>query len=282
MAGSKQPPGLVKQPPALSRQSPGLPHDTPVDTPAVTGIERSAPPPLARRAETLEAAYTAWAELEAERSALVKTFAAEAEQLEQQGSLFLGAVNAVGPSQASSDQPAALVRQSNLEQLATEARKRLEASKVDLDQRVQREQQRLTEAIAVTVAEVRARVARRLAHARPSIELMVRVLQGDRRILHVRRLTPDDAVTLVFASSGRIPSRYGFLFDDSTDDATLPPPTLYGEPGIAPRGVAHQGDDPSLGAGGGWLAHDLSVARAWRRDGSRSRRRRDLPEPADP
>jgi hypothetical protein len=180
MAAAKVPPAVSKVPPAVSKHPPVLPHDTPVDTPAVGGLERNVSPPLARRAETLEAAYTAWAELEAERSALMKASAAEQEQLEQQGSLFLGAVNAVGPSQTPSGEPAALARQSNLEQLATEARRRLDASKADLDRRVKGDQQRLTEAIVATIAEVRARVARRLTHARPSIELMVRVLQGDR------------------------------------------------------------------------------------------------------
>jgi hypothetical protein len=61
---------------------------------------------------------------------------------------------------------------------------------------------------------------------------MVRTLPGDRRILHLRRPSPDDAVLLLFAMTGRCPTRYGFLFDDSTDDVLLAPPALYAEEGV--------------------------------------------------
>jgi hypothetical protein len=45
-------------------------------------------------------------------------------------------------------------------------------------------------------------------------------------------VSTDDAVLLLYVLTGRIPSRYDFLFDDSTDDVTLPPPPLYPDEGV--------------------------------------------------
>ncbi len=61
---------------------------------------------------------------------------------------------------------------------------------------------------------------------------MVRVLPNDQRILHLRRPSPDTAVTLLFVTSGRVPTRYAGLFDDSTEEATLAPPVLYADEGV--------------------------------------------------
>ena len=49
------------------------------------------------------------------------------------------------------------------------------------------------------------------------------------------RVSPDEAVLLLYALTGRIPSRYGFLFDDSTDDVMQPPQPLYPEEGVSPE-----------------------------------------------
>lgn len=241
--GSKRPAPAKRtvrpKPRPTSRPKPAnLPHDTPVDVPAVTGtmIEHapqvttsSAESSLAARSETIEAAYDAWDELRSELASVKTVFAAERARLDEQGTLLIGAVQtAIAPTSS----PSGLVHRTQLSSLAEEARQGLDAARADLEHRFSEATNALTDAIEQVVQEVQGRVSRQLVHAPPKLELMVRALPQGRRILHLRRLRPDEALTFLFAVSGRVPTRYGFLFDGSTDDATLPPPTLYAEEGI--------------------------------------------------
>jgi hypothetical protein len=124
------------------------------------------------------------------------------------------------------------VKPSELERLADDARRGWEASKAALEARALEAEAALEQALNEVRAELRRRVSARAKVTPPRVELMVRTLPGDRRILHLRRPSPDDAVLLLFAMSGRCPTRYGFLFDDSTDDALLAPPSLYADDGV--------------------------------------------------
>ena len=60
----------------------------------------------------------------------------------------------------------------------------------------------------------------------------VRTLANGRRIVHLGRPAHEEAPLMLFALSGRVPTRYGFLFDDSTDDPARSPPTLYADEGV--------------------------------------------------
>lgn len=211
-----------------------LPRDTPVETPVAPLIE----PPVAitpvlpatglsNGPETIEAAYDAWDELRAELAQVRSTFAAERARLEQQGQLLLGAVARVVPSAGGEG----LTRRSELEALSLEAQRGLTAARADLDRRSTTAERELLESIDRVKAEVRTRVARQAATMKPSLELMIRVLPQDRRMLQLRRPSPDDAVTLLYAMTGRVPTRYAALFDDSTDDVLLPPQWLYADLG---------------------------------------------------
>lgn len=227
----------------LRAMPPSLPRDTPVDTPVVRLPQRSLiePPPvlaignaasaLATRPETIEAAYDAWDELRAEAATLKASFAAEHQRLDQQGELLLGAVREATPEGTGSS----LVRRTGMQTLGADAQRSLEAARTDLERRAADAQSAISEAIAHVLTQLRARVERQAVQARPLVELMVRVLPGDKRILHVRRPSPDAAVTLLFATSGRVPTRYGYLFDDSTDEALLAPPVLYPDDGVTER-----------------------------------------------
>ncbi|MDX2009020.1 MAG: hypothetical protein SFW67_02460 [Myxococcaceae bacterium] len=216
-----------------------LPRDTPVDTPAATPPSLIEPPvvlgpasasALANAPETIEAAYEAWDALRAELAELRATSAAERVRLEEQGALLLGAVKAASGSPTG---PAGLVKASELERLAEEARRGWEASKAALEAGVADAEAAIARATDEVKAALRRRVEAQAKVAPPLLELMVRTLPGDRRILHLRRPTPDDAVLLLFAMSQRCPTRYGFLFDDSTEDALLAPPSLYSDDGVA-------------------------------------------------
>jgi hypothetical protein len=197
----------------------------PVQTPSV----KDAAAVLATLPETIEAAYAAWDDVRQSLSTLRNTFAAERARLAQQGELLLGAVGAVRPVSSEG-----LVRRADVDRLAEEARKNLADAQASLEARAAEAERALQNALRAVVDEVRARVIRRAERVPPKVELMVRVLPGDRRILHARRPSADTAVCWVYAVSQRIPSRHHFLFDDSTDDVLLAPPTLYADEGIEP------------------------------------------------
>jgi hypothetical protein len=88
-------------------------------------------------------------------------------------------------------------------------------------------------------AELRAtltdRIQRYLQASRPNLKLLLRKVGATRSILHVARVGSDEAVLLCFLFTGRIPSRYGFLFEDSTEDVSLPPAPLFPDEGVAAR-----------------------------------------------
>lgn len=184
---------------------------------------------LAIRSETIEAAYDAWDEVRAELLSVNAAFDAERRRLDEQGALLIGAVrSAIAPASG----PEALLKRNELAALAEQAKANLESARTDLEERATLALAALRAAEKEIVAAVRARVVRQLSLSPPKLELMVRVLPQERRILHLRRLEPDDAVTFLFAVSGRVPSRYEALFDDSTDDPLLAPPCLYPDEGV--------------------------------------------------
>jgi hypothetical protein len=219
-----------------------LPHDTPVDTPAAgalievadlgpdaeqLGVQALA---RARSVETLEVAYAAWAELQDAHRAARKRWAEERVRLSEQGGLLLGAVKAAAASPTTTE--AGLAKTTALDGFLVEAKQKLAAAQAQLEERAQAAERAFTNEIQKVRDELRARIVRQSATIHPVFKLAIRVLAGERRILHAHRLGADESVIALFALTARIPSRYGFLFDDSTDDALLAPPTLYPDEGV--------------------------------------------------
>ncbi|MDP2271165.1 MAG: hypothetical protein Q8K32_10575 [Archangium sp.] len=223
----------------------GLPRDTPVDSPAVGAgalIEAAelGPDPevlgaqallRARSVETLEVAYGAWAELQDAHRAARRRWEEERKRLSEQGSLLLGAVKAAGVAPSTGE--AGLAKTHALDAFLTEAKEKLAAAQLQLEERARSAEQAFVNELKKVREELMARIARQAATVRPVFKLMIRVLAGERRILHAHRLGGDESVIALFALSGRIPSRYGFLFDDSTEDAMATPPVLYADEGVS-------------------------------------------------
>ena len=179
----------------------------------------------ARSVETIEAAYAAWDELRLAARAVEKQWAEERRRLDEQGRLLLGAAKvALGAPAAEGLAP------SNA--FVTEAQAKLDAA----SRSIELGQKSSADFFATKLKELRAitreRVARFSASQPPVVNLAVRALAGGRKILHLRRLTEDESVKLQFVLTGRIPSRYGFLLDDSADDLSATPPTLYADEGV--------------------------------------------------
>lgn len=192
--------------------------------------------------ETLEAAYGAWLEQKLEHAERSAAMASELRRLQEQGRFMMGTVRAAGVTGA----PAAggaLARRGELDSFLHQAQARLTSAREELERRLREEQAAYEKAEARLCQRIRARVERHLQKVRPRLLLLLRPVLPERRILHLERVSGDEAVLLLYLFTGKIPSRYGFLFDDSTDDPSLPPPPLYPELGVASQAVR-----PSPGA----------------------------------
>jgi hypothetical protein len=224
-----------------------LPHDTPKDTPRVEGglaMTVPAEPGKAQLAalehsETLEVAYEAWAEVRAAHQSITTRFEAERRRLKDEGDFVVGTVEAAKRAETPllPGEPG-LVKASDADEFLVQAKAKLKASSEQLAQLAAKTEAAYQEAFTSMRQEVRARVERYLARVKPELRLMIRLMPNDQRVLHVSRVGPDDAVLLFFLLNGRVPSRYDYLFDDSTGDAQKAPPNLYAEEGVAEGAVA--------------------------------------------
>ncbi len=222
-----------------------LRHDTPLDPPlaplAVVSFDPHAAPRQAlervRRIETIQGAYEAWLELRLEYCSALKALADEQKQLEQQGEFLVGAVRAARElAQAPTvEEVLSLARLgTGLDGYLVETASRLAAAKEQLETRSRAVHQAFSAALAQIRVELRARISRTLSFVKPQLKLMIRALGPNSRILHVARLQADEAVLLAWVLLDKLPSRYDFLFDDSTENASLPSPTLYADDGLLP------------------------------------------------
>lgn len=208
-----------------SKRKDELRHDTPLDAvPAGDAGARA----LTRiqQLETLEALYAAWAELKRDRQRLRAQFASEHRHLDEQGALVLGAVR-TAHSVTELAPPEA-----GLELFLNDSRAKLEAIRRELLAREAHELAAVDEATRRLSAALRARIERQGSAIKPVVRVMVRPMPAGHRILHAERLSPDAAVILFFALTGKIPSRYEYLFDDSTDDVNSVPAWVYADEGL--------------------------------------------------
>lgn len=185
--------------------------------------------------ETIEAAYAIWSTHKLEHAAAILHFEQERRRLEGQGSFLVGAVRAAGaqPGSAAKSE-GALARPRRLEHFLNDAEARLSQARQRLEQQAKRELLQYEKRSREQRTMVRKLVERTLSLVRPRLELLVRPAGQDRKILHLARVSPDEGVLLCFLFSGSVPSRYGYLFDDSTEDATLAPAPLYADEGLGP------------------------------------------------
>lgn len=187
-----------------------------------------------RTLETLEAAYALWLERKVDQAALRASLAQERKRLEDQATFVLNTVRAAEPGAPALASAEALTRAASpLGAFVAQAQQSLERAREALERRTAELEARFTHERAALEETILTRVQRRLTQVRPLFRVLVRPAGADRRILHVERLRPDDAVVALFALTGKIPSRYGFLFDDSTEDVALAPAPLYAEEGLS-------------------------------------------------
>ncbi|HSP81533.1 MAG TPA: hypothetical protein VLQ93_23645 [Myxococcaceae bacterium] len=191
-----------------------------------------------RGLETLESAYDAWLELRLAHGAARLRFREERERLEQQGSFLVGAVRAAGLEQAASAEPVAsegealVPAKDAMQDFLRQAEEKLARARESLAQEESASEAHYQAAFEEIRATLQERVKRYLAAAPPRLRLLLRKVGATRGILHVERVSGDAPVLLLYLLTGHIPSRYGFLFDDSTADVSLSPAPLYAEEGV--------------------------------------------------
>jgi hypothetical protein len=193
--------------------------------------------------ETLESAYDAWLELRLAHGAARLRFQGERERLEQQGSFLVGAVRAASQERAASEGPAPAVdsvlasADAPMRDFLRQAEEKLARAREALAREEAGSEARYQAAFEEIRSTVKERVRRYLAASPPRLRLLLRKVGATRAILHVERVSGDAPVLLLYLFAGRIPSRHGFLFDDSTEDVSLPPAPFYPEEGVAPGEV---------------------------------------------
>lgn len=222
----------------LAPEEPTVPAGAPMPEPSAESVTRGA---LARvhGVETLESAYDAWLELRLAHSTARLRFEGERERLEQQGSFLVGAVRAASQERAPSrEAESALVApEAPIRDFLREAEAKLNQAREALAEDEAESEARFQSAFAEIRATIQDRVRRYLSAARPRLRLLLRKVGATRAILHLERVGGDTPVLLLYLFSGRIPSRYGFLLDDSTEDVSLPPAPLYPDEGVASEQV---------------------------------------------
>jgi hypothetical protein len=185
--------------------------------------------------ETIEEAYEAWRELIDEHAAIRTRYQQERERLEREGAFLLGAVRAAGqdPSAAQNGgNPNALAQPGGLSSLIADAEAKLNRARSALEEEIAAQEEAFEAAFAKVKAEIRARVERYGEGMKVGLKLLIRPVGATRNILHVERLSPDESVLFLYALQQTIPTRHGFLFDDSTDDVGLSPAPLFPDDGV--------------------------------------------------
>lgn len=196
--------------------------------PAVFDVAASARAAVAlvRSVDALEPGFTAWEDLRAEQKVALSAIDEELRRIDEQGTLLLGAMRSALETRGAADA------------LASGAEATLTAARAELLRQRELVEAAMREANQAIRTELAGRVERRASYAKPRVRLMVRGLPEGRRILHLERPSPEDAVVLLQVLSGRIPSRFGYLFDDSVEDLQRPPSLFFAEEGVdveAPR-----------------------------------------------
>ncbi|PTL78149.1 hypothetical protein DAT35_40955 [Vitiosangium sp. GDMCC 1.1324] len=196
-----------------------------------------------RSLETLESAYEAWVELRLAHGSARLRFQEEHERLEQQGSFLVGAVRAASQERAASagTAPAAESALASadgpMRDFLRQAEEKLARAREALAKDESESEAHYRAAFEEIRTTLQDRARRYLAASPPRLRLLLRKVGATRAVLHVERVSGDVPVLLLYLFAGRIPSRYGFLFDDTTEDVSLPPAPLYPEEGVAPGEV---------------------------------------------
>lgn len=179
--------------------------------------------------DTLEASYRAWFELRLEYAGFRAAAVEQKRKLEEHGSFILGAVRAARtlPHEKGGAAEDSLLKSDMIGTFIHKAELELAQGREELERRLARAEAEQIEKLAAIKARLREQVERFCQKVRPEVMIRRRKLASGKVILHLDRLSPDESVLAMYLFTMKLPTRHGFLLDDSTEDATLEPSQLY-------------------------------------------------------
>ena len=185
--------------------------------------------------ETLQNTYESWTRLKAGHSLRMKALVEEMKGLDRYGHFLIGTARSSVAKENAELPPdlSVALSQAYLQQ----AQDRLAGAADKLKCSIEDEEAFLEATQEELRTELEARVRRYARSVRPRLRLIHRALASGKVILHLPRLTQDESVVLLYLCTRRIPSRYEYLFDESTEDLSLTTPDLYQDEGVAAGAV---------------------------------------------
>lgn len=214
----------------------GADRDRPRQGPAPRGPAAGGALVRLAAAETIGAAYEAWAEALVARAAAAAERARERDRIDRNAEILIGTIEKareVRPPRTAAPRGRALARRGAFE--AVQARARAEQARLrqSLVDREARDEAHFGRALAQARGEVNRRVRAHLRAGALGLEVSVRPVGTDRVLVHLQRPSHDEAVMLCLLLTGRAPTRHGFFADDAVDDVRFGPARFYAEEGIA-------------------------------------------------
>lgn len=191
--------------------------------------------------ETFAAVWDALRELDVRRAALLAEIAAEERRLEAEVRYLVGAVQKAQGLAPPAVDAEALTRPAGLQALAAEAEARLLAARAALQERRARELGALDEEQTALRAHAEALIAR-AGEVRPSLEVEVARLGPSHVIVQLRSPTDDEALLLLDRLAGRLPTRWGYLRDDTVHELGHAAPLFYPDEGLSPEEASTEED----------------------------------------
>jgi hypothetical protein len=193
---------------------------------------------IALESESLPALYEAWLALRLERASARAALTREQEQLTRKADYLLKTVAAArdlpaapGPK-ATSGKGRGLVQVDPLAAFHAEAQKELDAAGKALRQRAVREEKSARAQDARVRKALLQRADAHLAIHKPRLAVTAHPVGSTQVMLELARFGDEDAVLLTRLLHGRLPTRWGFFADDTTEDLARGPARFYADEGV--------------------------------------------------
>jgi len=178
------------------------------------------------RAETVGAAYQAWEALRSQYENATQSYAQKSAHLKWHGEFILGAAWQAHAAVQQENAAAALLTSAGIE-FVEQSRQRLS----DISQMWEHAQSQMRHCFERASQEIEQEIVRRvdntLKSVRPKLHLTIHSLAQERCILQFERIDELTSVLLSRLISGKVPTHYAFLFDDSVSQLESAADVLY-------------------------------------------------------
>ena len=193
---------------------------------------------IALQSESLPALYAAWLELRLARAAAVVALQREEQQLTRKADYLLKTVAAardlptLPATRSTSKKGRGLSKPDPLAAFHAQAQEELDAGRKALQLRARREDKQAQALDARVRKALLQRADAHLSIHRPHLAVTAHPVGAAQVMLEVARFGDEDAVLLTRLLHGRLPTRWGFFADDTTEDLARGPARFYADEGL--------------------------------------------------